>query len=213
MGRPRVLALASLVLACASPTEAPGAEIPPSAECVQCHAEDYARADHPPHAGVRPDTCGVCHTESAWHPDVLHHEWELTGAHASEDTRCFDCHLGTPPVYEETPDQCVDCHRDDERGAFDAHHGFGTECASCHTTTAWRPAAHPVEPDAGPPDLGPMDAGAPDAGRPSDAGAHARARRDAGRRAPRTPRTTTTPPRATTVETPPDTTTRASRRY
>lgn len=204
-------ALVSLLAACASPAEAPSAPIAPSAECVQCHAEDYARAD-PPHVGVRPDTCGVCHTESAWHPDVLHHDWELTGAHASEDTQCFDCHLGSPPVFEGTPDQCVDCHRDDERGTFPAHHTFGTACASCHTTTAWRPSTHHPEPDAGPPDAGSVDAGTRP---PHDAGAHGAAHHDAGRRGARAPRPTTTtpPPTTTTVEPPPDTTTRASRRY
>lgn len=202
-----------LAAACASPAEPTHAEIAPSAACVQCHAEDFARADDPPHVGVRPDRCGVCHTESAWHPDVLHHDWELTGAHAADDVECFDCHVGSPPVYEGTPDTCVGCHRDDELHTFPAHHTFGTDCASCHTSAGWRPSTHPFEPPP-PPDAGPPDAGVHEHVS-TDAGTHVAAHHDAGRRtrAPRPTTTTTPPPTTRVVDPPPDTTTRASRRY
>lgn len=206
-----VVAMAALLAACTAPESDP----PSATECVSCHVEDYERAD-PVHVGVRPDTCGVCHTQTGWHPDVLQHEWELTGAH--HDTACFDCHDDTPPVFDGTPTDCFSCHEDDEAHTLPAHHTFGTACASCHTTTAWRPSTHhpaPAVVDAGPPDAG---EGAPDAGE-HDAG---RVRRPPATRVRRPPPSTTPPPSTipppTTVRpppttTPPDTTTSASRRY
>ncbi len=194
--RVEAVLLSLALLACAPPAE----ETPSSGECARCHASDFERARHPPHVGVRPTTCGVCHTQLAWSPDVLDHEWELTGAHA--DATCFDCHVGSPRVFEGTPTECVGCHRDDESHTFAAHHTFGTDCASCHTTTAWRPAAHPPEPE---PEPAPMlDAGPPDAGPP------ARVTRPRTTR-PTTTRTPTTRPTPPPTP-PPDTTTQASQR-
>jgi len=37
------------------------------AGCAGCHMIDYRAAKH--HAGERPNTCGVCHTQNAWHDE------------------------------------------------------------------------------------------------------------------------------------------------
>ncbi len=211
----RIRAIAALlVVGCSAPDPAP----PSAQECVSCHVEDYRRAD-PPHPGVRPDTCGVCHTQGHWHPDVLRHEWPLTGAHLT--TGCFDCHDGTPPVFDGTPNECVGCHADDEATrTFPAHHTFGTECASCHTTTAFQPATrHPEPPDAGPPDTGHVHAHhhEPTAEPPTTTTHHTPPPTTTTHHTPPTTTTThhTPPPTTTTPDPtpPPDTTTRASRRY
>jgi hypothetical protein len=212
----RTLAIAALLaLGCSAPDPAP----PSATECVSCHVEDYRRAD-PPHPGVRPDTCGVCHTQDGWHPDVLQHEWPLTGTHLT--TGCFDCHDGTPPVFDGTPTECVGCHADDERTrTFPAHHTFGTDCASCHNTTAFRPATHhPEPPDAGPPDTGHVHAHHPATEPPTTTTHHTPPPTTTHHTPPPTtrtpPPTTRTPPPTTRTPDPtppPDTTTRASRRY
>lgn len=96
-------------------------------ECVACHRDDDQ------HMGNLGEACADCHAETTWSDAHYDHELEsgyaLTGAHA--DLTCVSCHEGE--VYVETPDQCVDCHRDD-----DTHLGTnGPECRDCHTTTDW----------------------------------------------------------------------------
>lgn len=190
-----------LVLVTASCTAPAEDELPAATECLRCHALDRAHArDHE----TRPTTCASCHSETAWEPSVLRHDWALTGAH--EEAACFDCHRPDParePRFEGTDGACVACHADDEAGTFEAHHAFGTDCASCHTTTAFRPATRHPEPPPPPPAL---DAGMPDAGH--DAGHDAGTRR---RRTRGTGGTTTTdPPPDPTPDPPPDTTTHAT---
>lgn len=96
-------------------------------ECVGCHLEDDQ------HRGNLGEACGDCHSEADWADAHFDHEavtdYALTGKH--EALTCVSCHVDEQ--YLETPDQCVDCHRDD-----DSHMGHnGTECASCHTPAAW----------------------------------------------------------------------------
>ena len=111
--------------------------------CASCHRADFESVTRPPHPGVKPLTCEVCHTQESWHPSVLHHEWPLTGAHAKVD--CFGCHVGTPPVFHGTGKGCVDCHRSDAaKVGFAEHATFGTDCTKCHTTSAWKPATGPA---------------------------------------------------------------------
>ena len=113
-------------------------------ECVTCHMPEYRATKHPPHAGAKPTACGVCHTQDAWSPSVLVHEWPLTGAHVKTD--CFACHGGTPTVFAGTPRACVGCHRADfDRSDFPGHADFPTTCADCHTTTKWKPATKPTQ--------------------------------------------------------------------
>lgn len=133
--------LSSLVAGCA--TTADEAPPPPSSRCAACHLDDYRAVRRPPHAGAKPTTCGVCHTQQAWSPAVVRHGWPLTGAHAA--VPCFRCHDATPPVFEGTPTSCLRCHRADfDRSEFPGHSRFPTTCARCHGTAAWKPARRPV---------------------------------------------------------------------
>jgi hypothetical protein len=51
---------------------------------------------------------------------------------AHRDVACAACHLGNR--YAGTPASCASCHAPD-----DVHRGArGTDCASCHTTSAWK---------------------------------------------------------------------------
>ncbi len=113
-----------------------------SSECVACHAQDDA------HNGEFGTDCAVCHAPTKWDQAVFDHArtaFPLTGAHSS--VACESCHVNK--VYQGTPQQCVACHADP---VFHAG-AFGTDCASCHSTSAWRPAqyrgSHPVIADEG----------------------------------------------------------------
>lgn len=161
---PRALALAALaalgVAACG--TGGAAESEPARGDCVTCHRPDFASASR--HEGVRPTRCEVCHTSASWHPTVLEHAWPLTGAHRKlAKNGCFACHQGKPPVFEGTPEACVDCHRDKlDPQPFPAHAHFAATCGDCHTTDAWKPtlphatpapsaSAAPAEPTAAPP--------------------------------------------------------------
>lgn len=145
----RYQVLSYLALACALSCSSSGgsaqesADIrPPSASCAGCHLQEYQATTHPPHAGARPTTCGVCHGEAGWHPSrsVLVHSFPLEGAHAK--AACFDCHSGPTPVFEGTTKQCFDCHQKEQTSAnarIEHHSTFPSQCDTCHTTTAWKP--------------------------------------------------------------------------
>lgn len=117
----------------------------PSA-CLDCHADDRARAQEPDHAAFSND-CGECHTANGWQPAAFpDHPWPLDGAHAA--ARCAGCHMGDPPVYAGTPTACVDCHLDDyDSSPYPGHHDFPTTCQDCHTTKAWTPATGGKHPE------------------------------------------------------------------
>jgi len=121
------------------------AALPASSRCATCHLSDFEATTHPPHDGVRPKTCGVCHSEDAWHPVRTRHSWPLIGAHANAD--CSACHKGTSPQFEGTSKVCLDCHKTakDKADQSTLHHGtFPTTCETCHTTAAWKPTLpHP----------------------------------------------------------------------
>lgn len=114
--------------------------------CEGCHRDDYDAATMPPHAGY-PLACADCHTDAGWRPSTFAHPWTLDGAHAR--TPCASCHLGDPPTYRGTPTECVGCHREDyDSSPYPGHTTFPTTCATCHTTTAWRPALEGGHPEA-----------------------------------------------------------------
>ena len=113
---------------------------PRSQRCVTCHLAEYQGVSHPPHAGVRPTTCGSCHLDTSWHPYRLDHSWPLEGAHSKAN--CFDCHRGEPRQFEGTSKQCLSCHGDDRDRAnqqLARHAQFGTSCQTCHSTALWQP--------------------------------------------------------------------------
>jgi len=138
------IANSAVCFACASDPSSTAA--PASARCATCHLDEFNAVDHPPHAGVRPTTCGTCHSEDSWHPFRLQHSYPLQGAHAKVD--CFKCHLrfvltSLPyPVFEGTPKQCVKCHEAAHEKANQKvknHPAFPDTCERCHSVTAWKP--------------------------------------------------------------------------
>jgi hypothetical protein len=100
------------------------------ATCYACHKSKDI------HNGSFGQDCAACHKTDAWSDITFDHAksgFPLTGAHLS--LACTRCHINN--VFKGTPVQCISCHADP---AF--HAGlFGTNCSSCHTTTAWLPAS------------------------------------------------------------------------
>lgn len=99
-------------------------------ECSGCHADEDV------HRKALGEDCASCHVVASWGKTNFDHArasdpgYPLTGAHAR--VGCGLCHAGQR--YENTPTTCVACHRID-----DTHQGRrGTECQSCHNTTAWK---------------------------------------------------------------------------
>jgi len=103
---------------------------PAPSDCVGCHLQDDA------HDGAFGADCSACHRPTLWSDWTFNHNlspFKLTGAHIK--TTCVSCHVGGR--FQDTATACVACHAEP---AF--HAGlFGTNCASCHSTSAWRPAA------------------------------------------------------------------------
>lgn len=96
-------------------------------DCASCHAKKD------PHRGQLGRACQTCHTTTAWKSvQGFNHaktRFALTGAHRS--AACMVCHVGQR--WKGLPATCISCHARD-----DAHKGSrGTNCASCHTTSAW----------------------------------------------------------------------------
>lgn len=113
-------------------------------ECVTCHRDEALLAVDPPHDDWVDDDCGNCHNEKAWRPaEAGDHDrfFPLGGRHATIE--CAACHSeGFAPG--DTPDRCVDCHRDDfDRSTLPGHETFSTDCAGCHGDAGWKPAAFP----------------------------------------------------------------------
>lgn len=99
--------------------------------CVRCHTEDAADfiAQHRAQLG---DNCVDCHDGADRMMSFVHDElFPLDGRHA--ELECQACHLDFS--YQDTPDECVDCHPEPE-----IHAGFfGLQCEYCHTTDSWYP--------------------------------------------------------------------------
>ncbi len=97
-------------------------------DCFSCHRQ------HDPHQGQMPQ-CETCHTTAGWKPATFNHNlsrFPLTGAHTQ--IACRNCHQSL--AFRGTPTECIACHQADE-----PHQGrFGTNCALCHSTAAWKPA-------------------------------------------------------------------------
>ena len=110
-------------------------------ECATCHMVEYEAATQPLHVGHFPVNCADCHAETGWSPAKgFDHArfFVLDGKHA--EAECSQCHSdGFAP--DATPSECVGCHRDDyDASTFPGHDTFGTQCADCHATSAWKPA-------------------------------------------------------------------------
>jgi hypothetical protein len=104
--------------------------------CYACHQKDDK------HNGSFGTECSGCHTTASWKGATFDHSrtnFPLNGGHAR--VQCEQCHKGG--VFTGISITCVSCHADP---AFHAG-ALGTQCESCHNTTAWVPArfnlAHP----------------------------------------------------------------------
>jgi len=98
-------------------------------DCYSCHRQ------HDAHNGQFGNQCEACHTPNDWEGVSFDHSlsnFPLTGAHST--VNCERCHINE--VFVGTSAECVACHAE-----LQEHMGqFGTDCAACHTTTAWSPA-------------------------------------------------------------------------
>ena len=99
-----------------------------SRNCVSCHAVDDV------HEGSNGTRCSQCHSTTRWEGLNFNHGKEtgfpLTAGHAG--LACQSCH-STPDFRNDAEAACESCHLAD-----DHHQGRnGTDCGSCHNTTAW----------------------------------------------------------------------------
>ncbi len=116
-----------------------------STACVDCHTQDFDQTVNPNHGGLGFSTdCASCHTTAAgWSPAMfaIHNDYyALNGAHAAVANDCAACHNGN---YTNTPNTCVGCHQADYNATTDPNHAdaqFPTDCATCHSESAWAPA-------------------------------------------------------------------------
>jgi len=114
-------------------------------DCYACHQANYRATTNPNHvAGGFSTQCTGCHTTSGWRPasftDHSKTRFPLTGAHQRVD--CARCHVGGR--YTGTPTDCYSCHQANFQATKNPNHvagGFSTQCATCHTNLAWRPAS------------------------------------------------------------------------
>jgi hypothetical protein len=112
-------------------------------DCVGCHQANYQAAKNPDHAAAGFSTaCASCHGTQAWQPASFDHDrtrFPLSGAH--RNAACAQCHVGGR--VKGTATECVACHQRSFQATRNPNHvaaGFPTTCASCHGTSAWRPA-------------------------------------------------------------------------
>ena len=104
------------------------------ATCLQCHgqAETTFMAQH---VGAFGTDCVACHdgVDATSGVDHAQTDFPLEGEHAA--LSCTACHSPAVPPAEARA-ECAGCHAEPP-----VHAGlFGTDCAACHTTTAWQPA-------------------------------------------------------------------------
>jgi hypothetical protein len=108
--------------------------------CQTCHLAAYQKTTNPPHvAGGFSRDCSTCHSTTGWQGKAFDHSitrFVLTGAHKT--LNCASCH--SDGVYAAKPTTCVSCHQTAYQATTNPNHAaanFSTDCATCHTTTAW----------------------------------------------------------------------------
>ena len=113
-------------------------------DCASCHTPDYNQSTNPSHTALAmPTDCAGCHTTDAWQPasfPIHNNYYALNGAHAAVANDCAKCHNGD---YNNTPNTCAGCHTPDYNQTTNPNHAaqqFSTDCASCHSETAWVPS-------------------------------------------------------------------------
>jgi hypothetical protein len=116
-----------------------------STECYSCHSGEFKNTSNPNHATAGfSTTCTLCHGTDTWLSANFDHSsvgFPLTGGHAVPPRQCTDCHVNNN--YNLTSTTCITCHLKDYQGTTNPNHAaanFPSNCAQCHTTTAWQPA-------------------------------------------------------------------------
>jgi NMD protein affecting ribosome stability and mRNA decay len=117
-----------------------------STVCSSCHFADFKSAANPNHVSANfPTACETCHTTDNWLNAKFDHAsvgFPLTGGHAVPPRQCVDCHVNNN--YNLTSITCISCHLKDFQGTTNPNHvaaNFPSNCAQCHTITAWTQAA------------------------------------------------------------------------
>ncbi|MCC6410227.1 MAG: hypothetical protein IT270_01130 [Saprospiraceae bacterium] len=112
--------------------------------CAGCHTPDYNQSTNPNHTALGiPTDCATCHTNIGWEPasfPIHNTYYPLNGAHGVIANDCVACHNGN---YNNTPNTCTGCHIADYNQTTNPNHvaqQFPTDCASCHSETAWVPS-------------------------------------------------------------------------
>jgi len=99
-------------------------------DCYSCHKQNDE------HNGQFGTDCAACHNPSRWEDASFDHSrsnFPLTGAHVN--VKCEQCH--TNGQFKGLASTCVSCHAEPTQHAGQ----FGTDCAACHSTNAWKPAS------------------------------------------------------------------------
>ena len=115
-----------------------------TAECVQCHQDDFRSTRMPEHqAAGFPTNCELCHLNQVrWEGAKFDHGFfPLTGPHKAAS--CESCHSGGR--FAGTSTDCFSCHWADFQSAQNPNHqqsGFATDCLQCHEENApsWKGA-------------------------------------------------------------------------
>ncbi|MFA7419286.1 MAG: hypothetical protein WCZ90_06320, partial [Melioribacteraceae bacterium] len=117
-----------------------------SQECSSCHQKNYDAVQSPNHTKLNfSKDCKICHSVNvgSWKPATYsNHDliYPLLGAHNSIRNECSKCHS---TGYNSTARQCVRCHQSNYDATVNPNHKsaqFSTQCETCHTSTAWKPA-------------------------------------------------------------------------
>lgn len=107
-------------------------------DCVACHQTDYDGE----HAGSGyPNTCLVCHDQTAWDNSSFDHDAQyfpiFSGKHRTEwGNQCSTCH--TDPL-DYAVFTCIDCHEHRQSKADDQHKdesGYAWDSAACYSCHA-----------------------------------------------------------------------------
>ncbi len=101
--------------------------------CADCHRDAYPTFMDE-HFQAFGGDCLSCHDGTGSLANFDHSQFfSLEGAHTAVE--CTACHVNRQ--FKGTPTECAACHAQPE-----VHAGlFGTDCAVCHSTEAWKPAA------------------------------------------------------------------------
>ncbi len=119
----------------------------PLDRCDACHQDPHA-GQFKASGGLEGKACSQCHQLTAFTDLLFDHSrdsrFPLQGAHAKAS--CSQCHVPkkikrvTAVRYRPLAMACASCHADPHGGQFRGADGSPEDCATCHDTTAFKPA-------------------------------------------------------------------------